>query len=485
MSDSEDKLDLPNNLSDAHRLIVEQKKRNDALEADVAELKSQVSELLERLGKSSRNSSRPPSSDSPSQRAKRRKKPPSSRRQGAQPGHARHERALLDEQAVDQVKRYLPSGTCTCGGHIECDLEPTCRHQVFDIPRVRYRVTEHQIYSGLCSACQRRHSADIPQSVPSGQMGPGLVALIAHLSGEYHLSIRQIQRFLREHWQLDFSIGAISQSQAKANRAMAAPYRAIGDHVRQQAVAHADETRHYRGTEGRWLWALVTLDACYLLTHYSRGKRAADELLGSFSGFLVTDDYVGYSRFADERHQLCWSHLIRKFVDISERVGNGGKIGRRLLLIAHAIVRTRHRFDAKRLVETVYYRRMCRLRQSLHDTLMRGSRLRIDGRTKRQCQHLLKREPLCWTFLVDHRIPLTNNTAERALRAYVIWRKLSFASQSYQGDQFRPMILSIVQTARRLRISSYDFLRTICAESMTTGTVTARLPLNVPCLPAC
>ncbi len=45
--------------------------------------------------------------------------------------------------------------------------------------------------------------------------------------------------------------------------------------------------------------------------------------------------------------------------------------------------------------------------------------------------------------------------AERAIRPYVIWRKLIFASQSYQGDQFRPLILSIIGTAQRLDISSY------------------------------
>ena len=321
---------MPDNLSDAHQVIAEQRVRNEALEADVAELKTQVAELLERVGKSSRNSSRPPSSDSPSQRAKRRKKPGTGRRKGAQPGHDRHERALLDEQKVDHVERYIPPATCPCGGRIDRDPEPTCRHQVFDIPRVRFTVTEHQIHSGRCSLCRQRHSADIPQSIPSGQMGPNLVALIAHLSGEFHLSIRQIQRFLREHWQLDFSIGAISQSQAKANVAMGEPYRAIGEHVRRQPVAHADETRHFRGTEYRWLWTLVTLNACYLLTHHSRGKQAADELLGSFAGYLVTDDYPGYlTDLIEKGLRLVHKASANKLLRHQEREAHGDRVYRR------------------------------------------------------------------------------------------------------------------------------------------------------------
>ena len=458
-------------------VVTELKSQND-------ELREQVRELGERIGKSSRNSSRAPSSDSTSQRANRRKKPKSQKRQGAQPGHEKHERPLVPESEVDEVQRYFPAALCGCGGSVTIESDPRCRHQVFDIPVVRFSVIEHQLFGGECSGCGKHHCAQTPDSVPAGQMGPNLVALIAHLSGRYHLSIRNIQDYLYEHWQLSFSLGAISQAQAKATTALGDPYRQIGTYVRNQPVAHADETRHFRGTECRWLWSLVTLHACYFLTQASRGKEAADTLLGEFIGYLVTDDYVGYNRVPENRRQLCWPHLIRKFTDIGQRVGNGGKIGRRLLLLAHAVIRTRHRWQNQCIDETLYYRRMQRLRTSFHHTLERGARLRIDGRTKRQCQHLLRREAMCWTFLQDHRIPLDNNTAERAIRPYVIWRKLSFASQSYQGDQFRPLILSIVGTAQRLGISSYQFIRTACNESMILGEVTIRFPFDTPRLAA-
>ncbi|WP_432648861.1 IS66 family transposase [Methylomarinum roseum] len=45
---------------------------------------------------------------------------------------------------------------------------------------------------------------------------------------------------------------------------------------------------------------------------------------------------------------------------------------------------------------------------------------------------MLHDEPRFWTFLKDApgAIPLTNNTAERAIRPYVIRRKTRFFSQS-------------------------------------------------------
>jgi transposase len=86
------------------------------LKSQNEELNEQVNELNKRIGKSLRNSSRPPSSDSTSQRAKRPKKLKSDNRKGAQPGHKKHERALIPESDVDQVQRYFPAALCGCGG---------------------------------------------------------------------------------------------------------------------------------------------------------------------------------------------------------------------------------------------------------------------------------------------------------------------------------------------------------------------------------
>jgi len=479
---------LPSTLEESHQLIRElwsllqaqqkqmkqfarQLERLDELEAEVERLRS-------RAGRSSRNSSMPPSSDAPEHRSKRNRKPRSQRKKGAQPGHDKHERALLPEDQVDHCHVYLPSSQCDCGGSIATDDQPAWRHQVFDLPEVRYTVTEHQVFSGHCTTCGKKHTARWPDWVPGGQMGPGLISTIILLSGQFHLSIRQIQAFLTEQWGLSFSIGAISQAQGKANPWLGPVYRQIGEHARHSIVAHADETRHYRQTEQRWLWALVTRRLCYFMTHYSRGQNAADDLLGDFNGYLVTDHYSGYNRVPKERRQLCWAHLLRHFQRISERKGLAGEIGARLLLIGQCVFRTHHRFANQPRQQWRYRRRMRRLRQSFQATLQRGSQLTLSTRTANQCQHLFRDEAMCWTFLQHPDIPLTNNEAERAIRPYVIWRKLSFASQSHQGDQFRPMISSIIGTAQRLGISTAKLLRQICTEGLTEKQVTTRLPLD-------
>lgn len=478
--------DLPTSarsLEEANRLIEELVSLGLAQQAEIEELKNIIADLQSKNGRSSKNSSKAPSSDSPEQRKKRKRKPRSSRNKGAQPGHKKYERELVPESEVDEIHHYFPDAQCDCGHHIEVEEKPSCRHQVFDLPEVRYTVTEHQIFSGRCSGCGKHHVAHLPEWVPSGQMGAGLISHILLLSGQFHLSIRQIQASLKEQWQLHFSIGAISQAQGKALPWLGDIYRQIGEKARQSPVAHADETRHFRGTTQRWLWGLVTPYLCFFMVHFSRGKQAANELLGSFNGYLVTDHYAGYNDVPKERRQLCWAHLIRHFIDISERKGKAGEVGQRLLFIAHCIVRTHHKLVDHPDKQVIYQRRMMRLRKSFKATLKQGSQLVLADKTANQCRHLLKDETMCWTFLKDPLIPLTNNAAERAIRPYVIWRKLSFASQSYQGDQFRPMILTIIGTAQRLGLSTAQLLRQLCTEGLSKSGNSVSLPLDGQALP--
>lgn len=439
----------PKTLDEAQQIIQE-------LRRLVIELAQRVEALEEAQELHSGNSSQPPSQDPPKRRAERKKKPPTGRAKGAQPGHPKHERAVLPEAQVDRIERFYGEGRCACGGVIRPDLEPCCRHQVFDLPEVRYTVTEYQVYEGTCVACQARQAAKLPDWVPSGQMGAGLISWIALLSGQYHLSTRQIQSFLEQQWQLVFSLGAISQAQRPVSHWLQPVYAQIGEAVRQAEVAHADETTHYRGSERRWLWTLCTDSAVYFLTHYSRGKGAAAELLQDFDGILISDRHGGYNDYPSDQRQLCWAHLIRNLERIAERRGYAGVLGRQLTRWARLVIRLEHRWRQSGYTSARDRQRLERVRQRFRRLLNDGVDLLPSTRTGNQCQRLLTDEPLFWTFLNHPGIPLTNNTAERALRPYVIWRKISFASQSYRGDQFRPLILSVTETCKRLGLRTYD-----------------------------
>lgn len=150
-------------------------------------------------------------------------------------------------------------------------------------------VTEHRCYQGTCQQCQLQHRAGLPDDIPQGQMGPGLIAWISLLNSQYHLSLRQVEQLLEQQWSLKFSLGAISEAQEPVLEWLQPIYQQIGEVVRRAPLAHADETSHFRAKSRYWLWSLSTPQAAYFLVHYSRGKQAAHALLGDFDGILVTD----------------------------------------------------------------------------------------------------------------------------------------------------------------------------------------------------
>jgi len=93
--------------------IAQLEKRLDAaleriaqLEEENERLREENRWLKERLGLNSSNSSKPPSSDAPG--TPRQSKRPTGRRPGGQPGHKKHERALLPPEDVQHVVELVP-----------------------------------------------------------------------------------------------------------------------------------------------------------------------------------------------------------------------------------------------------------------------------------------------------------------------------------------------------------------------------------------
>jgi len=138
---------LPETVEECHRVI-------EALWQALGEsqqLKARVEELEEQLACGSDHSSQPPSQDSPKQRAERKRKQPTGRKKGAQTGHRKHERALVPEAELDEIRHHYPHGRCGCGGFVE--IKGYRPHQVFDLPQICYQVVEHRIYVNTDAFC--------------------------------------------------------------------------------------------------------------------------------------------------------------------------------------------------------------------------------------------------------------------------------------------------------------------------------------------
>src|SRR3954447_6415983 len=142
------------------------------LRSVVEVLRAEVAELKRQLGQHSRNSSKPPSSDSPfTKPAPKSLRRTSGRKPGGQPGHPGSTLALVEDP--NERRRHEPGPCSGCGASLadapEVGLE---RRQVFDLPPMTVRVTEHQLIARRCE-CGATTCGTAPEGVTApAQYGP-------------------------------------------------------------------------------------------------------------------------------------------------------------------------------------------------------------------------------------------------------------------------------------------------------------------------
>lgn len=143
-------------------------------------------------------------------------------------------------------------------------------------------------------------------------------------------------------------------------------------------MVHVDETSHSRNDEERlrWCWLVASDDLVYEKILYSRSTHSSKTVLDSdYCGIVVSDQYSGYNWLSQDKHQLCWSHVIRNLQQNADYSGKGytAKIGQRLVLLSKLVFRTRHRWEAGKIDDVLYLARQSRLRCRFEQWLEKGA----------------------------------------------------------------------------------------------------------------
>jgi transposase len=416
----------------------------------IVQLQTRSAELEARLNQHSQNSSKPPSSDPPS--APPRPAPvPRGRKAGGQPGHPRHDRPDPDPDHIDHVRDHYPDACPTCHDSLADVRRDACAVQtqyVWELPVVRPDVTAHQYHTVCCPGCANLVTAARPPDVPKGAFGPRAAAAVTILHGDYHLSDRSVPRLLHDFFGLPISLGSVVALQQEGSAALAPVYVAIHTAVQQQERCNIDETGWKEAGKRRWLWTMVTTIATFFSVATSRDGPGLRHLLGpAYHGIVGSDRHRPYLALPPERHQLCWSHLIRNFQALVDRGGRLGVWGADFLALSRLVFRLWHLFREGTIDRATLQVAMAPIQQALHGLLAQGAR-RCDA-PEAMCQELLAHEEALWTFVRAENVEPTNNAAEQALRGAVLWRKGCFGAHSADGNRFVERILSVSATCRK------------------------------------
>jgi transposase len=412
-------------------------------------------EELATLKKTPQNSSLPPSTQHPHARPPR----PSSktqRKQGGQPGHAKHARPLLPTDQCQTVQVARPTACRRCGRPLAGDDPAPLRQQIWEVPALQPHVTEYQQHRLRC-VCGVTTCAALPAGVPASQAGPRLVALVALLLSCFRQSKQRVTLFLEQVLGQPCSPGWVVKLQQQATAALQPAYTQLVAQLPTQPRLNIDETPTKEGHRPAWLWTFVATSFTVFAQRTTRAATVLGELLTPAYQGVVTCDRAKMYWWLPQL-QWCWAHLKRDFQALVDS-GNGQAqhLGHALLKPTQELFRLGKRVRDGTLTHVGMKRQMKPLRQQMDRLLLRGI-FSGNPRLYGMCRELYTHRERLWTFLAHPGLAPTNNASERALRHAVIWRKLSFGTQSEHGSRFVETLLTVIETCRQQGKKVWAFL---------------------------
>jgi transposase len=425
--------------------------------AKIAELEARIEQLEQQSkGRTPQNSSLPPSTQHPHARPQppRRK---SKRKRGGQPGHKKHERPLIPTDQCDDVQAIKPTQCRRCGAKLSgSDREPL-RHQVWEVPEIKPHVTEYQRHRLACPCCGEMTCAELPAGVPLGQSGPRLMALTALLMAFYRQSKRRTAEFLSTLLGQPCCPSLTVKIENQVTAALRPAYEEAAVALPSQEQLNIDETATKEANGKAWLWTFVARTFTVFAVRATREATALSTFLGeSFHGVVTCDRAKMY--WCLGQLQWCWAHLKRDFqamIDSGERQAK--HLGCRLRHATCELFEHWADYRDGRISRAALLRRMGPVRRNVERLLLRGTQSGNKD-VRGTCRELYEHRPWLWMFLRQEGVEPTNNAGERSLRHAVIWRKLSFGTQSASGSRFVETMLTVIETCRQQRRNVFAFV---------------------------
>lgn len=391
---------------------------------------------------------------------------------------------LLKDLPVEVIEYRLPESeqVCPCCQGTLHEMSTQVRQELKIIP-AQVKVVKHIRYIYACRQCEQENittpiiKAEMPKPIMPGSLAsPTILAYIADQKYTNGLPLyRQEQQFSR------LGIDLSRQTMANWMVAISDPwlkilYDRMHEHLIEHDILHADETtlqvlrESERSPESQsymWLYRTGRDGPPIVLYDYqtTRASKHPEKFLSGFKGYLQTDGYGGYGKLAGLTIVGCWAHARRYFADALKALPAdqkdkpvAAKIGLDYCNKLFAIERQlRDVSDQER-----YAKRLELSKPLLEEFHVWLKRMRQQTLPKsafgKAITYCLNQWDNLSTYLLDGRLEIDNNRAERSVKPFVIGRKNWLFSNTPKGARSSAIIYSIIETARENNLKPYNYL---------------------------
>lgn len=421
-------------------LIDEMAKEINELKAEIARLKLPPT--------TSKNSSQPPSRDFKSEKKKRKR----SKKKGAQAGHEKQERQLV-EKPNKVIDAYVDKCQNCHQNLLDQIPAKIVRRQVTEIPEIKPVVIETRQYVVDCPCCGKRQQGKLPKGLEAGRyFGPRLEAIVANLHHEHHVGYKRLRQICSELLGLELSAGGAVSIVERAGQVAIEEAEAIAEQVRQSQVIGSDETSARVHGRNYWQWVFVGDHREYHVIVPSRGYDVIENFMQNSQAEVWVCDCWGAQLHAPaNRCQICLAHQIRNLQGLIDKRPHLAW-AREMQTLFRKAMHLRNR--QQKLTARGYKRQVQVIENRLEQLLKRT----FQGLGRNLLNRYRKYSHALFLFLHRTDVPAHNNACERALRPSVIHRKVLGSFRSDWGAQAYASLATVLNTAKRNGQSAFQKL---------------------------
>ena len=240
-------------------------------------------------------------------------------------------------------------------------------------------------------------------------------------------------------------------------------------------VLHADETTLQVLNVDKskcyvWLFNSSFYDKPIFIYRFSptRSRDVPLTFLENYSGYLISECYSEYNNIPNVTNSYCWIHARRNFIEILDSVPDELKkdsISQKVvteideMLCLERMYRN-NKFTADRIKEL---RNEAEFKEHLDCIfkIIEKANPESNSRLEKAINYILLRKESFLAILKDGHLELSNNSAERGVKPFVMARKNFLFSSTSNGAESSVIIFSILQTAIANGIDAKLYLKTL------------------------
>jgi len=350
-------------------------------------------------------------------------------------------------------------------------------------------VTEHVRYVYACRNCEKHGSGDESASVPvitapmpkpvikNSLASPSFIAYV--MNRKY---VEGVPLYRQEQQLNHYGLEIKRQNLANwiiysSEHYLKHLYERMKSALVTEGILYADETvlqvlrepgKAATSNSYMWMYRTGKRQVPIILYEYQPGRSGdyPKAFLRGFNGYLHADGYAGYHKVEGVILAGCWAHARRKYDEALKALGNLEKNQKthssKGLDYCNKLFSLEKRYED--LAPEIRYKKRQKESLPLVDAYFAWVKELYpnalpESPLGKALAYSLNQEEKLRTFLMDGRVELSNNLAERAIKPFVIGRKNWLFANSQKGATSSAVIYSVMETAKANKLNPYEYLK--------------------------